>query len=329
MSCNVFMLTARKMLGSGPIRPPSRLMLLMRTGPPTLIALPRVRGRPIAQPIAAGSQDGAENEPRRAEEASRQERNKGSRYFYLDHVTGDPNVPFRRLRCNVSDSHQALAQLVAPGSALVRKADYLLDTDNVENCLLSEVVAGGEYVILPPPSDALVKLAPQIKTLQGWQRHATKKQEGEAASRCVAWLRQHGHPDAEPFCSRLIRGRDQEGEEDIVELDAAAVAKGCAVIVEAKHHLRAYHASELDARIQKLRCLAEGGVLSASAFKGKRLLGVLYGESITRSAEERSKLKTLCLQYGIEVWMADGSNVKAAGDGCFVSPYLHFPPMGS
>ncbi len=47
-------------------------------------------------------------------------------------MTGDPNVPFRRLRCNVSDSHQALAQLVAPGSALVRKADYLLDPDNVE-----------------------------------------------------------------------------------------------------------------------------------------------------------------------------------------------------
>lgn len=76
-------------------------------------------------------------------------------------------------------------------------------------------------------------ICPQVTTLTGWKDSIVRGQEVGCEVQAVRYLKQHGHPDAVPLCKHNFYSDGQLK----AELDAGAVASGCAVLVEKKPKL--------------------------------------------------------------------------------------------
>lgn len=63
-------------------------------------------------------------------------------------------------------------------------------------------------------------------------------QEVACEVQAVNYLKQHGHREAVPLCKHKLRAPDGTLR---AEVDAGAVAKGCAVLVEKKPRLTLHH----------------------------------------------------------------------------------------
>jgi len=67
------------------------------------------------------------------------------------------------------------------------------------------------------------------------------------------------------------------------------------------------------------RDLIEEGVDAVQPFRGKRLMGALFGEMVTTNSANRREMEALCKQHEVEIWLPDGDAFDK-GDGCIFSP---------
>jgi hypothetical protein len=64
-----------------------------------------------------------------------------------------------------------------------------------------------------------------------WQRNHTEAEERHVRNKLVKMLEEENHTKVEPVCFKRVTGPGGKFK----ELDAAAVAEGCAVVAEHKH----------------------------------------------------------------------------------------------
>ncbi len=60
--------------------------------------------------------------------------------------------------------------------------------------------------------------------------------------------------------------------------------------------------------------------------KGKQLLPVLCGRTVTSDSTDLDRMAHICRQHQIECWDMGGSGVGRSSGSCFQSPYVH--PVG-
>lgn len=77
----------------------------------------------------------------------------------------------------------------------------------------------------------------------------------------------------------------------------------------------------------------EAGVISLQCLRGKKIVGVLDGMTISTNNLDVQKLRKSCKENEVEVWLPDGSGHGPAL-GCLSSPFIHqlspmHPPLSS
>lgn len=81
----------------------------------------------------------------------------------------------------------------------------------------------------------------QLEGIDAWQKHQTDGSERMLVDQAMNYLKDGGHVNVRPFCRKIVTGpggRDRE-------IDAAAVADNCAVIIEHKNVMDAAGALQL------------------------------------------------------------------------------------
>ena len=90
----------------------------------------------------------------------------------------------------------------------------------------------------------------QVVELTGWRDHVVDSFESQAAENALSWLKENGHPEAEPFCQRFV-----SYGAIMAELDGAAYASDCGAITEAKTCIDYQNTNKFTMKIDTLRLL--------------------------------------------------------------------------
>ena len=69
------------------------------------------------------------------------------------------------------------------------------------------------------------------------------------------------------------------------------------------------------------RALIDEGVQAVQPFKGKQLLGAIYGQQCTSNTSNRDAMKKYCKEHGIAIWLPNGQNIGIKAN-CTKSPCL-------
>ena len=69
------------------------------------------------------------------------------------------------------------------------------------------------------------------------------------------------------------------------------------------------------------RTLIDAGVQAVQPFKGKQLLGAIYGQQCTSNTQNRNLMNKYCKEHGITIWLPNGQDI-GVGDSCTTSQSL-------
>ncbi|KAK9793503.1 hypothetical protein WJX73_009152 [Symbiochloris irregularis] len=203
--------------------------------------------------------------------------------------------------------------------SVVRKADlpddFSEDTDleQVELIALENLVLedGGEYW----PVYVTTKTSEKVAILEGWQRSLTTAEENSARKAALKELQRQGHADAKAYCgAKKVYVADRQ----VAEIDGAAIAQNCALIVEQKATLDADAAKQLVLTLQAIKLWSEN-LPTLKSFKGKRVMGALLGGHITSNATNAREMLQICSREGFQIFLPNGQGYSA-GDSCTPSP---------
>jgi hypothetical protein len=76
----------------------------------------------------------------------------------------------------------------------------------------------------------------QVDDAVAWQRNHAKAEERHVRNKLVKMLEEENHTNVQPFCEKKVFGpKDKKNEYKFKEVDAAAIAEGCAIVAEHKH----------------------------------------------------------------------------------------------
>lgn len=71
----------------------------------------------------------------------------------------------------------------------------------------------------------------QFEGLESWQRNQTSADERMLVGQAVKYLQDSGHDNVRPWCKKKLTGPNGWSR----EVDTAAIADGCAIVVEHKN----------------------------------------------------------------------------------------------
>ena len=81
----------------------------------------------------------------------------------------------------------------------------------------------------------------QFEGIEGWQKNQTDGDERILVEQAMKYLEDSGHANVRPFCLKRITGPGDRAR----QIDAAAIADNCAVVIEHKNIMDAAGAVQL------------------------------------------------------------------------------------
>ncbi|KAG7669782.1 hypothetical protein KSW81_007928 [Nannochloris sp. 'desiccata'] len=172
------------------------------------------------------------------------------------------------------------------------------------------------YIVVPRDIKITEK---RFESIEVWQKNQKNCSERKLVEQAVKFLEDSGHANVRPFCLKKVTGPGSLKK----EIDAAAIADNCAVVIEHKNVMDEDGAAQLADLVAFIDSWKDKGKGSVSDFTGKRIIGVLAGPAETTDLNNKRVMDTILHKNGFLKWFDEKgygddpcSSFQASGASC-------------
>ncbi|KAG7674380.1 hypothetical protein KSW81_000038 [Nannochloris sp. 'desiccata'] len=142
------------------------------------------------------------------------------------------------------------------------------------------------YIVIPRRGKSYEK---RFERIEVWQKNQTNGFEQKLVEKAVKFLEDSGRANVRPFCLKKVTGPGSLKK----EIDAAAIADDCAVVIEHKNVMDEDGAAQLADLVAFIDSWKDKGKGSVSEFSRKRIIGVLAGPCETNNASNKRDMDSI------------------------------------
>ncbi|KAH7624994.1 hypothetical protein NADE_002214 [Nannochloris sp. 'desiccata'] len=171
-----------------------------------------------------------------------------------------------------------------------------------------ELRDGATYIVVPRSEKSYEN---RFKSIEAWQKHQNSGDERMLVARAKEKLEKN-HTNVRAWCKKRVTGPDGLSR----EVDAAAIADNCAIVVEHKNLMDYKGAVQLVDLVSFINAHKDSGEGTVSDFSGKLIIGALAGPFETSDPNNKKQMDALLHQNKCIKWYEEKSY---GGDPC--SPF--------
>ncbi|KAG7668556.1 hypothetical protein NADE_006739 [Nannochloris sp. 'desiccata'] len=215
----------------------------------------------------------------------------------------DPKRPFK-VKVMKKTSRETFCSRLANvnGEAVVALEDFDPTGQKDEPPELVELCDEATYIVVPREDKATEK---RFESIEVWQKNQTSGDERMLVKRAMKELEKN-HTNVRPWCKKKLTGPDGWFR----EVDAAAIADGCAIIVEHKNIMDSQGASQLTELADEIDAYKDSGVGTVADFAGLRIMCAIAGPVETSNPNDLKKMNARLQRYNCYKWFEE----KGYGD---------------
>ncbi|KAH7619699.1 hypothetical protein NADE_007987 [Nannochloris sp. 'desiccata'] len=184
------------------------------------------------------------------------------------------------------------------------------------------------YIVVPREGKTAEK---RFESIEVWQKNQTNGSERKLVEQAVKFLEDSGHANVRAFCLKKVTGPGSLKK----EIDAAAIADNCAVVIEHKNVMDEDGAAQLADLVAFIDSWKDKGTGSVSEFSGKRIIGVLAGPCETNNASNKRDMDSILTGGDYLKWFEQAqygndpcSAFQASGLSCDAAAPTNSPGNG-